>query len=560
MNKDLLAATSVFAELLNKSVDYRDVVDDFILSVFKIESNYSQDSQEVFQNLSNYYDFDIPEGVVMLHLKRLTSKGLLEYRKPRYNLLLNESQQIDQFISEIQIKEESQKTMLSNLIKSVEVDMGPLDREQKKLLNTQFIEFLFNDNYNGEFSDKILKFILKNSGDSGFLHELNMIRTGILILRGIKYSSIDAKSDWKKELIIYLDTEHLFNILGFNGELYKKILIDFYNLVREINIREGKKVIHLKYFEDVEWEVLNFFKMAQDIKEKNKYLKLGRSAMVEILKGTYDKSDIVKKESKFFGDLNSMGIYKAEYVEVPEDKISKYNIENIELLERYGNNEEEAETRVIRVLKLFTKINYLRRGDNCNGFEKIKHILVTGDTLTKNISKDVDSKYKSTDFSFATDIYYATQRLWYNLNKGLGFKNNTLPTYLDVVARTQVVLAGKLSTEVNNRFEKIIREIQEGKRTEESCIDYYMHLRSNVVKPEEINSDNVDEKISFLYQEDEIEKYARERSLLASEVNELREFKRQKEEEEIKAREEKEIKKNKLREQENIRACLNFIQ
>lgn len=244
--------------------------------------------------------------------------------------------------------------------------------------------------------------------------------------------------------------------------------------------------------------------------------------MDAILKGTKTSSDIIRKESEFFTNLKAYGITKQSPIDLYENH--HLNIENDFIYDKYQS--EADQNQISFILKSFTAINILRKGNNKNSFENIGHIIMTGSSLKLRISSDLDAKIEDGDFSFATHIYYVTQRLWFRLSKGLGF-NNQLPTSLDVVAKAQTLLSNHLNSSVRERFNKLEADIESGTRTIESVQDYYINLRTNVVKPEEIVPENVEERIKFLYDENDVENFKEEQSLLKRKAEELDNLKRE---------------------------------
>jgi hypothetical protein len=383
---------------------------------------------------------------------------------------------------------------------------------------------------------------LKNSNDEDFKNELNLIREGIIILRGLKYSSENEEGfKFKNELNIYLDTEHLFSINGYNGEIHKKILLDFYDIIRDLNVKQSSKKIHLKFFEEAKHEINNFFASASEIFEKKRTKDISNEAMKFILNGISSKSDILRKEANFFQSLKNMGISETESIEIPEEEFAKFNVESKTILEKYSSNYEEE--NIIDIMKCFTRINYLRKGDNKNTLENIKHILVSGDTLTRKISRDIDTRIDETDFSFATDIYYITNRLWFKNNKGFGFKGK-IPTTLDVVSKAQVILSNKLINVIRDRFELIKNDVEKGIRTEDEVKSFYASLVSKSLKPEDLSSENIDEKTKILFDFEDIEAHIRQESLMKQKLAELEKFKT-KVETEKKSKKEKKLKEKK---------------
>ena len=114
---------------------------------------------------------------------------------------------------------------------------------------------------------------------------------------------------------------------------------------------------------------------------------------------------------------------------------------------------------------------------------------------------------------YADDLHYATNRLWFRLNRGLGFKSQ-LPTSLDVVAKAQMLLSSHLNSSVRDEYNKLENELETGNKTIEDVQDYYIKLRSSVVKPEEIVPENIEEKVKFLYDEKDMESFQEEQAIL----------------------------------------------
>lgn len=524
INKDLLAATAVFAELVNNSIDYKEVINNFILSIYSLEKKYSMDSQAVCGGLIKHYDFDIPEAVIRTQLISLYKKDHIDYRGGNYIVSPDILEKNSEISKELGIKTQLQNSIFDKLIKYITDLSAPGTIIKREEIDTYFVNYLFDESFNGEYSGPVSTFILQNSNDDNFKNELNLIREGIIILKGLKYSS-DSDDDlqFRNELHIYLDTEHVFSLNGYNGELHKKIAMDFYDLVRDLNSKQPVKKIFLHYFEDAKIEIERLFISAINIFQKKKTKDISSTAMKFILNGITDKSDIIRKESKFFENLKNMGIFEADLIEIPAEEFASYNLESNTVLQRYSAQYKEDD--IINVLKCFTNINYLRRGKNQKNLDNIKHILVSGDSLTRRISSDNDAKIEETNFSFSTDIYYITQRLWFKLNKGFGFRGK-LPTTLDVVSKAQVILSNKLNNVVRERFDKIKKDIIDGTRTENEVKSYFVKLRDTAAKPEDLNFENIDEKTAFLYDNEDLENHIRQESLTQQELAELKEYKK----------------------------------
>mgnify|MGYP000440935067 CR=1 FL=1 len=514
LRKDLLASTAVFAEMANKNSDLKQILIEFILATYSLEKTFTQTAHEVVHALSSHFEFEIPLAVVRTLMKKLKKDNILTLFNGTFTISAEERKKWESFISKVEAKESDQNKITQELVEYVEQQKGQLqDNEKAELLNC-FSGYLFDESFEDSYSNLVSAFIINKSKIGEISKELNLIREGITILRGIKYNpEINEVQQWRNQLTIYLDTEHLFNITGYNGELFKKLIDDLFSIVKEINLEHQKKnserAISFKFLEDTELEVKSFFFAAKKIITGESNRRFSSVAMDNILKGASSTSDIIRKESEFFRALKLLGIIKEDPIDLYENH--RLNIEDPIIFKKYeGENKDEE---ISSILKSFTAINIKRKGNNKNSFENIRFIIMTGSSLKLQISSDLNLNITDGDFSFATNVYYVTNRLWFRLNRGLGFKSQ-LPTSLDVVAKAQMLLSSHLNSSVRDRYKKLEKELEAGYKTIEDFQDYYIELRSSVVKPEDIKPENIEEKVKFLFDEKDIESFQEEQSIL----------------------------------------------
>lgn len=512
--KDLLASTAVFAEMANEQIDLKKILTEFVLATYSLEKSFAQSTVEVTQSLKKHFEFEIPEAVVRTILKKLKKSETLSQEEGKYVITIEERNKWLDFSKKVNSKEAQQKAISDQLISFIELQKGPISDEEKAAVLDCFSSFLFDESFEDNYSNLVSAFVIKNSRNEGFAAELNLIREGITILKGIKYNpEINEIKPWRKPLTIYLDTEHLFNVCGLNGLVFKKHMTDLLDLVRQINIdrlrkNDGKAII-FKYLESTETEIKNFFFAARKIAAGESSRGHSSVAMDAILKGAAQASDILRKESEFFRELVSLGIVKQAPIELYDNP--RFNTEDRSIFDKYENEAEEEE--ISSILQSFTAINILRKGNNRASFEDIGHIIMTGRGIKLQISSDIDTKVQDGDFSFATHIYYVTQRLWFRLNRGLGF-SGSLPSSLEVIAKAQTLLSNHLNSSVRDRFLNLEKDVESGKRSLESVQDYYVNLRSNVLKPEDLAPENVEDRVKFLFDESDIEQFEDEQAIL----------------------------------------------
>lgn len=520
MNKEFLASTSVFAEMANNRVDIQKIINEFIISTYILNNTFSQDSTQIRSELVRHFDIDVPEAIIRTQLRKLTKENALAKIEGQFVINSNERSARNYVTKDLEEKKELQSKIVKNLIYYVEFQKGPLDNRQKMIIENSFIEYLFDNSKEDDYYTLISAFIVKNEGDSDFLKELNLIREGATILKGIYYTNdFNDNTIWRNKLTIYLDTEHLLSMSGLNGETFKEMLMDFYSLVREINSKSKNKkeqgnIIQLKYTINAKNEIEKLFYVARLIVNGKTTLQPGKTAIKNIVEGCKESSDITRKVSEFFASMKSMGIYEADEIELFETP--EYNVVDEKAFSKYS--EERSEDAINRILEEFTYVNILRRGVNNRGFDNIGHIIMTGDRVTRLMSYDNELKIENSDFSFATDVYYVTQRLWFKLNKGLGF-SSSLPSTLNVVNKARVIISSQINSSVRMRFNKLEKEVETGARTLDELKEYYYRLRSNTYRPENITPDSLDDHITFIYSENDLQNYLRDRS---SEISALK--------------------------------------
>ena len=333
-------------------------------------------------------------------------------------------------------------------------------------------------------------------------------------------------SYWKTELILFLDTEHLFNAVGFNGILYQQIFKDFYGLAIEVR-RKGKRLIKLKYLEETEREIDDFFHVAELIIEKKQSLNPSKPAMIDIIRGCNVKSDVIAKKAAFFNELRRMGIYRGDLL---FKKINnQFNIEDQNTVASIAKDLNQkgisfTEEKCFSILKTFSKINTLREGKNSRFFEDIGCILVSGRSLTNFIAFHPLIKGNK-DIPFATDIDFVTNRLWFKLKKGLANQQST-PNSLNILAKAQAVLSGQINKSISEKFNKLEDDFLNGKlpKTEAEFLSNSLRERSSV--PEQLVPEKVSSAIAFLNY-DGYEHHLREKTLLLQKVDEGEKAKRQ---------------------------------
>jgi hypothetical protein len=526
MNSKLIASIVVFKELHDKDKDIYDVICEFLINTIIHNKKWSFNSTEITKLLESEFDFKIPEAVIKSTLKNRLIKGeFLRMEQGEYYVNNIESNINTEFESMFNDKNQKYKDVEQEFVSYIQIKNG------KKLTDTELDtvrdninQYLLGNGVHEKYTQDISAFIVQKKNDKEFQDKLNQVREGLVLYTGIRYTAdLNDLGHWKNELTIFLDTEILFYFAGYNGEIYQEIFHDFFKLVKEINssTRDQKKLIHLKYFDETEKEVFDFFHVATLIVENKMTLNPSKTAMREIINGCTTKSDIVVKRNKFFIDLKTAGIQKEEHLNYYDNHM--YIVEGQAVIDElkqlsWEKRKDFDEEKCQDYLKLFTKVNVLRKGISNQGFDKSKFILLTGNKFVQYLSHSNHVKVSEKDIPFATDIDYVTDKFWFKLKKGFG-NNNDKPKSFEIITKAQIILSAQISNTVQEKFTALNEKYQKGEITKEEAISLNYELRQSALKPEEISEINIDESIAFI-NEFSIEEHIREREKLIQKAKE----------------------------------------
>ncbi|MBO9484692.1 hypothetical protein [Salinisphaera sp. G21_0] len=515
----MLASIAVFRELYDCNKDIYDVITNFIRSAIVLNSCWSLDTSKCSRLLRETYGFDLPEAVVKTCLKnRLKKNGELDIKDGQF-VVTEHFNKTDTLIGHDEAVSDYDR-ILTDLIENIQkirLSDESIDIEE---VSKCFNEYIINPNYKNEYSNEISHFIISNQKNKEFNESLIKIEEGLILYTGIRFTAgINELGSWDNDLIIFLDTEILFSAAGLNGELYQKLFNDFNGLVDDANRskqRNGK--IQVCYFSEAEDEINSFFYAAERVFERNESIDPSKTAMHLILNGCKSRSDVATKKVAFYDTLKRLKISKKDhtnYYQHPE-----YNLESIDtinlLKDRFNNKDEDEEYS--KILKTFTKINYIRKGESSVGIDKVKAILISAKRLTLNSAFSEVIRKDSRDIPFATYIDFMTERLWFKLNKGFG-GDQGIPTSFKAVTKAQLALSSQISSQVTKEYKKLQSQLEKGLISRDIAIQINTELRIKPSKPEELNDNTVDIALEFL-SSDLIEKTLREKSILETKSKE----------------------------------------
>lgn len=289
----------------NKRTDVYDIISEFARYVI-IEEQQTSYSQLTFSSLiEKYFDFEIPTLVLKPAIKRI--KGVtLENKEYKINYSIIETHQEFKALQNEAIK--NTNSILEDLTQYICKKTGTftISIEEKENITTSFRKFILDESSNGEYDAYISAFIMEASTDINYTSKINQIREGHILYNGLCQNEAITSQTWHTPLTIYLDTEIIFHIAGYNGITFQKLAEEFLNLVSSAN--KNKNIIRLKYFIETEDEINRFFSTAENLFESKKVIRPSETAMLSILDNCKSTLDITNKKSSLFFNLNKAHI------------------------------------------------------------------------------------------------------------------------------------------------------------------------------------------------------------------------------------------------------------
>jgi hypothetical protein len=519
----LLSSAAVLRALYDEKKDIYDVLSEFIKAIVNSKALLAFNSIECVRYIEEDFGFCMPEAIIRSCLrKRLIQTGLLSIKNGIYYV-----SEPFEFSSNIDTDFEISRKEYAEIIRRLYdycSDNGLLD-VNKRVLEEDFENYLTRPDKNNQHTNDIARFIVEYENELGFKDKLDKIEEGLILYTGIRYSpDLSTLGNWRGDLIIFLDAEHLFSATGLNGVLYKSLFDDFYDLVSDVNRNKKNGKITLRYLEETDSDIEAFFYAAQKIVERKGSIDPSKSAMLNICNGCKSESDVITKKADFLTKLSKLKIEK----EVAKDYYAKpeFNVESDRILRGLSEDLKEFNVDTVEIssiLKIFTKVNYLRQGMSNIGIDRVAAIFLTESWLPQRISFSHHVFEGNGAIPFATNIEFITEKLWFKLNKGFGGKSKK-PTSFDPIIRAKLTISSQISRSVSNIYKSLSKQYNEGLIDEEVVARIYHEINKAPSKPDDVSVESISMAQQFL-NENYIEKVINEKSLLERDAREGRQAK-----------------------------------
>lgn len=504
-----LASYVTYRELYNEGkTDVYSIISKFEENIIFAQGMYRFGVTDLAGRMEEYYSFKIPSYILQTALKKL------DYvKKEHHNYIVDGSRvegsnDFEKNYQEAYLLNDKLMTRLRDF--ALEKTEFGFEKKDEAALIREFCNFLLDESYTGKYAQLIGTFIIENSSDSEMGTLIKTIKEGAVLYAGINYSTdVSKKNIWNEKITIYLEQEIIFHLAGYNGEVFKQVSNDLLKLISEMNQRQKDgKVIYLKYFKETKDEIEDFFGTAEQIVSHIATIDDGNIAMKSIVDGCTSPSDVLDKKTSLYRMLQAKGIMLDETQEYYSKSNYDYNIESVELEEKYQINGNRR-----HYLKHINYINILRKGEQFTELKRAKFILLTETGKILQASSDVIND--SSKVPLAINMYLLTNRLWFDLNKGFGA--NDLPSSFDILVRSKIVLSNILNKSISDKYESAKKQYEEKKISREELVDRIVTLRETQKLPEQIDASNLDAINGFI-SEEEVDIYKSEKEKLTSTV------------------------------------------
>lgn len=351
-------------------------------------------------------------------------------------------------------------------------------------LEEAFVRYLIDDSYSPgkPYLEIISNFLIQNESNTEYRRQIEEIREGSILYCGLTYNMSEIGSI-TEELTLFLDTEILFNIAGYNGAIYQQLTEDLLTLVEMAN--KGQKKIKLRYFREVKDEIDSFFRSAEfTVTGKGDLVQ--RTAMRAIVNGCFSISEVRAKQADFYHNLQSAyGIVLDERDDYYSETNYIYNIESVP-------DGFERDEKSFEAVKYISHINVLRKGFQTEDYTKCRYLLVT---QTRRVQEMANAIQRERECCHSLPTSVITNILWFKL--GCWVNKKGYPANVDVIYKAKEIISTTLSNSISQAYEQIKEQYRKGEITEEQLSGRIVMFRERIQPPENITAENMEELLDI---------------------------------------------------------------
>ena len=491
-----MASLAVFKQLFNSGHNIFSIIAEFVKQ--EIISNGLTDftEQKMHDLLLEDNGFDVPQAVIRTAMKKIPflncKKG---YAVVSANLTQDECSLFKKQMDEATDRREHITKRL--IAFANEKRDSNLTKEEEKELCKSFYTYVVDDKAPVAFSELACSFILENEKDSDLQKYLNLIREGAISFIGLAYfnNSYGTVDSFDKDIYIYLETEILFHMAGYNGLTYQNLFEEFYSQVLEINkqyqIKKAKKVIHLRYFSETLKEIDDYFDQAEKIVRRSKLPEPSKAAMHTLTCGVTEPSIIADKRAEFDRKLKEHGIQHEDF---SYDLTSDNGAYCIDYETFIKDKDPVIAEKIYSDLTLLNWI-YIKRGKrHANFFANMRAVLLTGNYHVMQLALD-EKLRQPNEIALSATLDFLTTRFWFSLCRGLSKDCNLLSA--SVLTRARLALASLNCESIGKAFRNIEQEMSDGEYDKELMKSRLTSLHRRFRMPEDV--DDLTEKSNLAF-------------------------------------------------------------
>jgi hypothetical protein len=496
-NKTKASVLASFATLKSLSEEQKyhspyQILCEFVKYIIVSNSLHCFTVPEMQRYLMKEFGFSIPEAVVRSSLKHLQQTSL---SNGLYSVSIGEINTDLLFESKKREAEEKSSNIIKLLKEYVESRTGERNIKED-VLTQELMGFLVEEQglSSNNYTELIGEFILKNENNIEIQNVLDGIREGSILYIGLSYN-INETGNINKKIYLYLGTEILFSLMGYNGTLFSQLAQEFYEQTYIANSKGEKKII-LRYFTETKKEIEEFFATAGEIIAGKRRQWVDKPAMKAILNGCSTESDIIVKKSDFYHDLQYIYGITEDTNDSYYDEESFYsNLEDFEF-----SDDEDRRDKKETGLRLISHINKLRNGNSFYNDMDSEHLIVTNTKVILMMSKEQSDRIKleknmDTICNFAVSLDRITNLIWYKL--GNSFTHKQYPVSVNALLKARIVLSSSIAKKADIAFGELKRQYEDGEITEEKLAARIIALRNKPKLPEDLISDEIDDIMNF---------------------------------------------------------------
>lgn len=467
------------------------LLSEFIIYVIHTEKLHAFTASDMKAKLTNHFEFHLPEAVVKTTAKKMTG---ITSENGIFSVSFDSLGSDSLFKEKKNEADESSADVIQAITEYIKsrTDGKSIHDEE---LTQDIVNFLIDDKpfSSGKYTDLIGEFILKNEKDPKTHDSLEKIREGSILFIGLAHN-INETGSITKPLSLYLSTEILFSLAGYNGEIYKEYADDFINQIKAANIN-GSAKISLFYFDETKKEIDAFFATAEGIVDGKINHAFKKPAMVSITNGCSTSAEVTVKQSDFYHNLQYVfGIKEDPYSGTYYDLSTyEYNMESADEIENEDRKRELG-------LRFVSHINKNRNGKIFYNELDSEALFVTNTGAFLQISREQSEKLKdehSLDSvcNYAVSLDRITSMLWYKLGKG--FSKSDFPINVSAALKARTVLSSSIAKKADHTYTELKKQYASGELTNDQVAARIIMLRNKPLLPEDLEGDTIAETLDF---------------------------------------------------------------